>query len=65
MKEGNRRVPEFKLQHLSPKDREVLKLVCLSYQDLFKETEVGIISCSSYGYYGIKMGSAASVNKQQ
>jgi hypothetical protein len=32
---------------------------------LFKETEDGIIPCSSYIYCGFKMGSAASFNKQQ
>jgi hypothetical protein len=68
VKEQNRRVPkllEDKLQHLSPKGREILKPVLLSYQDLFKKTEDGIIPCTSYGFYEIKTSNSASVKKQK
>jgi hypothetical protein len=56
---------EDKLQHLSPKDREILKPVLLSSQDLFKKTEDGIIPCTSYGHHGIKTSNAAPVKRQQ
>lgn len=68
VKVQNRRVPkllEDKLQHLSLKDREILKPVLLSYQDLFKKTEDGMIPCTSYGHHEIKTGNAAPVKKQQ
>jgi hypothetical protein len=42
----------------------MFKLELLSYQDLFKKTEDGIIPCTSYRCHEIKTGDAAPVRKQ-